>query len=134
MSASTATNRHCTFHCIRSDMCWLVMFWSSWVCWWDFLLATTFFSGSGEGSKVRSGLHELATCQDKHLVIQCWHLLALLSWNFLLDAAQDNKVTQNKKINIGGRKPTVRQKLLPFLKCVQMHLQMAPAFGLAEPS
>lgn len=79
-------------------------------------------------------MHELEAGQDKHLVIQRRHLLALLSWNFLLDAAQNNKVTTDKRINIEGGKPTVGLKLLPFLKCVQMHCQMNPALALGERS
>lgn len=93
---------------------------SAWVWFGNFFfffcLATKFFSGSGEKWKVRSGLHELAACQDKHLVIQRWHLLARLRWNFLLDAAQNGKVAQNKKVNIWRGQPTVRLMLLPFFK------------------
>lgn len=56
-----------------------------------------FFSGNSARSKVGVGLHEPAAYQGKHLVIQWSHLLALLSGNFLLDAAQNNKVTQKSR-------------------------------------
>lgn len=67
-------------------------------CLWDFC-GTNFFSGRGERSKVGSGLHEPAACQVKHLVDTFRDLLALLSRNFLLDAGQNNEVTQHNKIN-----------------------------------
>lgn len=113
-----------------------VTIWAGWICCGLGWSAgggegvSTFSSGSGERSEVRSGLHELAACQDKHLVIRCWHLLALLSRNFLLDAAQNKEVAQNTKINVGAEKPTVRLRLLPFLRCVQMLFPMSPEFGL----
>lgn len=49
-------------------------------------------------SKVKFGLHEPHS-KTSILFFQWSHLLALLSRNFLLDAAQNNEVTQTVKMN-----------------------------------
>lgn len=117
VSPSAVTQKHSTFRCIRYD----ALLGSGLGFFFFFDLQQNSSQAVGEKWKVKSGLHELAACQDKHLVIQRWHLLARLRRNFLLDAAQNGKVAQNKKVNIWRGQPTVRLMLLPFLKCVKMH-------------
>lgn len=77
------------------------------------------FSGSGAGSKVRSGLHEPGACQVKHRVDKRRHLLAPLSRDFLLDAARNNEVTQDNKVN-------QQSQAQAAVVCLKMAFTMTP--------